>query len=46
MILYDFSFEGGERSIFRDFFDELWGGGKLEKPKKLGDSNVYNMVEL
>ena len=46
VLLNDIDFEWGERKICRDCVDEVGGGRKLDKLKKVGDITVYKTVEL
>ena len=39
--MHDIDIDGAERKICRDCVDKLQMGGKPEKLKKLGHSNVY-----
>ena len=41
----EINLDGGERNIYRDCVDNIWGRGKPETLKKVGDSIVYGIYE-
>ena len=45
MAMHDINIDGAEQKIFFYCVDELLMGGKPEKLKKLGHSNVYRTDE-
>ena len=41
VVLNDIDFDKEKRKIFRDCVDEIFGQGKSETLKKVGDSTLY-----
>ena len=44
--MHEIKLDGSERKICPKCIDDLWMGGKFEKPKMMQDSTVYRMDEL